>query len=97
MGVTFSRNMYDSVARNNIVTHEEKGTVISESHINSIYNNHVSDSSRGIDLDKESFGNTMYHNVIENIPDPSEALHIEEGAVANNTLYSNRLIRFDRQ
>ena len=79
MGVTFSRNMYDSVARNNIVTHEEKGIVISESHINNIYNNHVSDSSRGIDLDKESFGNTIHLNVIENIPDPSEALHIEEG------------------
>ena len=97
MGVTFSRNMYDSVARNNIVTHEEKGIVISESHINNIYNNHVSDSSRGIDLDKESFGNTIHLNVIENIPDPYEALHIEEGAAANNTLYSNRLIRFDRQ
>ncbi len=86
----------DSVARNNIVTHEEKGIVISESHNNSIYNNHISDSSRGIDLDKESFGNTIHHNVIENIPDPSEALHIEEGADANNTLYSNKPISFDR-
>ena len=32
-------------------------------------------------MDKESFGNTIHHNVIENIPDPSEALHIEEGAL----------------
>jgi hypothetical protein len=47
--------------------------------------------------DKESFGNTIHHNVIENIPDPPEALHIEEGAAANNTLYSNKPISFDRQ
>jgi len=97
MGVMFSRNMYDSVSRNNIITHEEKGIVISESHNNSVYNNHISDSDRGIDLDKESFGNTIHHNAIENIPDPSEALHIEEGAAANNTLYSNKPISFDRQ
>jgi mannuronan 5-epimerase len=97
MGVMFSRNMYDSVARNNIIAHEEKGIVISESHNNSVYNNHVSDNSRGIDLDEESFGNAIHHNVIENISDPSEALHIEEGAAANNTLYSNKPISFDRQ
>ena len=73
-----------------MVTHEEKGIVISESHKNCIYNNLVSDSSRAIDLDKESFGNTIHHNVIENIPDPSEALNTEEGAAVNNTLYSNK-------
>ncbi|MGA8915406.1 MAG: NosD domain-containing protein [Nitrososphaeraceae archaeon] len=97
MGVMFSRNMYDSVVRNNIIIHAKKGIVISESHNNSVYNNHVSDSSEGIDLDKESLGNTIHHNVIENIPDPSEAFHIEEGAAANNTLYSNKPISFDRQ
>jgi parallel beta-helix repeat protein len=86
-----------TLARNNIITHEEKGIVISESHNNSVYNNHVSDNSRGIDLDGESFGNAIHHNVIENISDPSEALHIEEGAAANNTLYSNKPISFDRQ
>jgi len=97
MGIMFSRNLYDSIARNNTVTHEEKGIVISESHNNSIYNNHVSDSGRGIDLDKESLDNIIHDNVLENIPDPSEAFHIEEGAAANNTLYSNKLISFDGQ
>ena len=70
MGVMFSRNMYDSVARNNIIIHEKKGIVISESHNNSVYNNHVSESSRGIDLEKESLGNTINHNVIENLRNP---------------------------
>jgi mannuronan 5-epimerase len=92
MGIMFSRNMYDSVARNNIVSHEEKGIVISESHNNQIYNNDVSDSGRGIDLDKESYGNVIYNNAIRNIPDPSDALHIEDGAAEDNTLHSNKVI-----
>lgn len=57
MGIMFSRNMFDSVARNNIVSGEEQGIVISESHNNEIYNNTVSDSGRGIDLDKASYEN----------------------------------------
>ena len=55
MGIMFSRNMFDSVARNNIVSGEEQGIVISESHNNEIYNNTVSDSGHGIDLDKASY------------------------------------------
>jgi mannuronan 5-epimerase len=35
--------MYDSVARNNIVSNEVRGIIISESHNNEIYNNTVSD------------------------------------------------------
>jgi mannuronan 5-epimerase len=73
MGIMFSRNMYDSIARNNVISHEDKGIVISESHDNWIYNNDVSDSGRGIDLDKESYDNEIYNNVIRNIPDPSDA------------------------
>jgi mannuronan 5-epimerase len=87
MGIMFSRNMYDSIARNNIVSHEDNGIVISESHNNQIYNNDVSDSGRGIDLDKESYDNVIYHNVVRNIPNPSDALYIEEGAAEKNRLY----------
>jgi mannuronan 5-epimerase len=64
MGIMFSRNMYDSVARNNVVSREDKGIVISESHNNQIYNNGVSDSGSGIDIDKESYDNVVYDNVI---------------------------------
>jgi parallel beta-helix repeat protein len=53
MGIMFSRNMYDFIARNNVISLEDKGIVISESHNNQIYNNVASDSGRGIDLDKE--------------------------------------------
>ena len=92
MGIMFSRNMYDSVARNNIVSHEEQGIVISESHNNRIYNNDVSDSGRGIDLDKESYDNEIHNNVIRNIPEPSDALRVEDGAAAINTVHSNKII-----
>ena len=92
MGIMFSRNMYDSIARNNVISHEDKGIVISESHDNQIYNNDVSDSGRGIDLDKESVDNMIQGNVIRNIPDPTDALHIEEGAADKNTVHSNKII-----
>jgi poly(beta-D-mannuronate) C5 epimerase len=97
MGIMFSRNMFDSVARNNIVSGEEQGIVISESHNNEIYNNTVSDSGHGIDLDKASYENIIYDNIIMNIPDISDAFFIEEGAAEQNNLYSNKLVNTNGQ
>ena len=57
--------MHDSVARNNIVSNEDKAIVISESHNNEIYNNTVTNSRGGIDLDKESSGNTIHNNIVK--------------------------------
>ncbi|MFY9565334.1 MAG: NosD domain-containing protein [Nitrososphaeraceae archaeon] len=92
MGIMFSRNMFDSVARNNIVSGEEQGIVISESHNNEIYNNTVSDSGHGIDIDKASYENIISDNIIKNIPDIFDAFFIEEGAAEQNNLYSNKLV-----
>jgi len=91
-GIMFSRNMYDSIATNNIVSNEDNGIVISESHNNEVYNNIVSDSNTGIDIDEDSFDNAVYNNTIINIPEPSEALYLRDGASQQNTLYSNILI-----
>jgi mannuronan 5-epimerase len=95
MGIMFSRNMFDSVARNNIVNDEEQGIVISESHNNEIYNNTVSNSDRGIDIDVQSNENIIHDNIIRNIPNPSDALSIENGAAEQNTFYSNVLFDMD--
>ena len=95
MGIMFSRNMFDSVARNNIVNDEEQGIVISESHNNEIYNNTVSNSDRGIDIDAQSNENIIHDNIIRNIPNPSDALSIENGAAEQNTFYSNVLFDMD--
>jgi poly(beta-D-mannuronate) C5 epimerase len=91
-GIMFSRNMYDSIATNNIVSNEDNGIVISESHNNEVYNNIVSDSGAGIDIDEDSFDNVVYNNTMMNIPEPSEALYLRDGASEQNTLYSNVLI-----
>ena len=84
--------MTDSIARNNIVSNEDNGIVISESHNNEVYNNIISDSGSGIDIDEDSFENVVYNNTIINIPDPSEALHLRDGASEQNMLHSNTLI-----
>jgi len=91
-GIMFSRNMFDSIARNNIVSNEDNGIVISESHNNEVYDNIVSDSGTGIDIDEDSFDNVVYNNTMMNIPEPSEALYLRDGATQQNTLYSNILI-----
>ena len=62
----FSRNMSNSVARNNIIFNEDKGILVSQSHYNKIYNNTISDSQYGIDVMFGSSGNTFYSNMIKN-------------------------------
>jgi mannuronan 5-epimerase len=91
-GIMFSRNMSDSIARNNVVSNEDNGIVISESQNNEVYNNIVSDSGSGIDIDEDSFENVVYNNTIINIPNPSEALYLRDGASEQNSLHSNTLI-----
>ena len=92
MGIMFSRNMTDSVARNNSVCNEDRGIVISESSNNEIYNNTISDSESGIDLDEDSFSNNIHDNIIMDIADPEDALGVEDDAGEHNTLFSNILL-----
>lgn len=92
MGIMLSRNMTDSIVRYNNISYEDRGIVISESSNNEIYNNTVSDSSSGIDLDSDSFENIIHDNTIENIDDPEDALGVENGAEDQNILCSNVLL-----
>jgi parallel beta-helix repeat protein len=54
--------MTDSIVRYNTVSNEDQGIVISESSNNEVYNNTVSASGSGIDLDTGSFENIIYNN-----------------------------------
>jgi parallel beta-helix repeat protein len=94
-GIMFSRNMSDSVARNNIVSNELRGIIVSESHNNEVYNNTVSSSGSGIEVDEDSYDNTIHDNIVMNIPSPSDALSVENGAAEKNTIYSNVLVDVD--
>jgi mannuronan 5-epimerase len=46
-GIVFSRNMYDSIVRNNIVYNQPTGISVSQSHNNQIYNNTISNTADG--------------------------------------------------
>ena len=107
MGIMFSRNMHDSVARNNIVSNENKAISYSESHNNEIYNNTVTNSRGEIDLDKESSGNTIHNNIVKlgntnsspssplSSSSLSDAISIEKGAEENNKIFSITVIDFN--
>jgi parallel beta-helix repeat protein len=88
-GIMFSRNMSNSVARNNIIFNEDKGILVSQSHYNKIYNNTISDSQYGIDVMFGSSGNTFYSNVIKN---SSHGLVLDSSSNSKNTFYDNQLI-----
>ena len=89
-GIMFSRNMVNSIARNNIVHDEVSSAIsISESHNNQIFNNTISNSGGGINL-KNSTSNKIYDNTIINCTkgiDTSAA-----GGVAGNMIYNNHFI-----
>ena len=57
-GIMFSRNMSDSIARNNDVHDEVKCIFLSQSHNNEVYNNKIRNC--------ESQGIYIFHNSIEN-------------------------------
>jgi parallel beta-helix repeat protein len=94
--------MSDSIARNNIISNEENAITISESHHNKIYNNTVSDSEGGIDIDKESLNNAIYNNTMivanatQSPQSSSDAIAVEKGAEKNNEIFSNKIINSNR-
>ena len=87
IGIMFSRNTSNSIARNNFVENESKGiSVTTGSHNNEINNNTVSNSGRGIYVNHGSSQNTVHGNTIIN---PSIfGLDVDTGAFGN-MFYSN--------
>ena len=88
-GIDFSRNMYNSIARNNIVYNEPSGVFVSQSHNNQIYNNTISNSGDGFNINSGSTNNKMYDNVIMN--SRSHAILINNGS-SGNTFTSNKIV-----
>jgi parallel beta-helix repeat protein len=88
-GIDFSRNMYNSIARNNIVYDEAKAIFVSRSHTNMIYNNSISNSGDGINLNSGSTNNKMYQNTIMN--SKSHAIILTNGS-SGNAFYSNKIV-----
>jgi parallel beta-helix repeat protein len=92
-GIFFSRNMTDSIARNNHVINARVGILVSESPNNQIYNNTIEGTtSEGIRLlnpdiadDGVTEGNIVYNNVISSSEDGIEAARSQNNIVENTT------------
>jgi parallel beta-helix repeat protein len=93
-GIDFSRNMYNSIARNNIVYDEAKGIFVSRSHNNQIYNNTVSNSGDGINVNSGSTNNKMYQNTVIN--SKAHAIILTNGSYGN-VFYSNKIISANKE
>lgn len=89
IGIMLSRNMHDSIVRNNIVYNETQGIFVSKSHGNQIYNNTVSEVRNGIYLKNMSSGNNVHDNIIKS--PISSGIQVNTGA-AGNTFYHNTIL-----
>jgi mannuronan 5-epimerase len=93
IGIFFSRNMTDSIARNNHVINARVGILVSESPNNEIYNNTIEEAtSQGIRLlnpditdDGVTEGNMVYNNVISSSEDGIAAARSQNNIVENTT------------
>jgi mannuronan 5-epimerase len=93
IGIFFSRNMTDSIARNNQVINARVGILVSESPNNQIYDNTIEvATSQGIRLlnpevpdDGLTEGNLVYNNIISNSEDGVAAARSQNNIVENNT------------
>jgi parallel beta-helix repeat protein len=91
--IFFSRNMTDSIARNNHVINARTGILVSESPNNQIYNNTVEGAtSNGIRLlnpdiadDGVTEGNIVYNNAISDSRDGVSASRSQNNIVENTT------------
>ncbi len=95
-GIFFSRNMYDSIARNNHVYNSSIGITVSESPNNHIYNNTIeSATSSGIRLvnpavpdDGLTEDNLVYNNIISSSEDGIQATRSHDNILENNKFFN---------
>jgi parallel beta-helix repeat protein len=93
IGIFFSRNMTDSIARNNHVINARVGILVSESPNNQIYNNTIEGATgQGIRLlnpdiadDGMTEGNIVYNNIISSSEDGIAAARSQNNIVENTT------------
>jgi parallel beta-helix repeat protein len=95
-GIFFSRNTYNSIARNNQIYNATTGLMVSESPNNQIYNNTIEAvTASGIRLqnpvvpdDGLTEGNLVYNNIISNSEDGISAAGSNDNILENN-MFSN--------
>ena len=90
--IFFSRNMTDSIARNNHVINARTGVQVSESPNNQIYNNTIEEAATGISLfnpelpdDGVTEGNFVYDNAVSDSDIGIRAVRSHNNIVQNTT------------
>ena len=79
-----SRNVQDSVVRNNIVYNETQCIFASQSHNNQIYNNNVKDCKNGIRLFHNASANAVHNNTVAN---SKRGIFVDNGATKKYNLF----------
>lgn len=88
-GIMFSRNMVNSVARNNNIHDEPAAAIsISASQNNQIYNNTISNSGDGINI-KNSSNNRIHDNTVIN---SASGINADRDSGSSNTIYNNQFV-----
>lgn len=93
VAIFFSRNMTDSIARNNHVINALTGILLSESPNNQVYNNIIEGATEGgivfynpdIEDDGTTTGNLVYNNVISDSENGIRATRSQNNIAQNNT------------
>ena len=89
-GIMLSINMQHSIVRNNIVSNENTGIEISESHDNRVYKNIVKNSSQGIEIHNASSNNNIHNNLVTN--SSTCAVQINDNNSSRNTISTNYIM-----
>jgi len=88
-GIMFSRNMLNSIARNNNIHDEPAAAIsVSASQNNQIYNNTISNSGDGINI-KNSSNNRIHNNTVIN---SVSGLNTDRHSGSGNIIYNNQFV-----
>ena len=93
VGLMFSKNTSNSVARNNNISGSYTAISVSESNNNQVYGNTVGDNRFGIQIKSGSSNNTIGNNTIINSVDCGIAASAE---VKFNNVINNRIFNTDK-
>ncbi len=95
IGIHFSRNTTNSIAKNNKLNNQETPIELSSSNNNEVYNNEISKTTAtpGITLKDGASGNKIHDNTFANI---RIGILIHKTSI-NNSIYSNKISNINQQ
>jgi poly(beta-D-mannuronate) C5 epimerase len=98
-GIVLSRNTTQSVAKNNFIHDQIKPILLDQSNNNQIYSNRITNTNTsGISLIDDSSANKIHNNFIQNTTNGISLKNDKgENTIHDNSIYSNKIISFERK